>query len=107
MQAQRVANAPSVSGSLPFRGADRPPPFSPESRTTPPHDLTDQSVLGGYPHGPGSELLRDLMNASAALFAEHPVNVARRRAGKPPATHACGARAWTMGRAMRRSGPLP
>ena len=29
-----------------YRGAGRPAPFSPDTRTTPPHDLTDGSVLG-------------------------------------------------------------
>ena len=44
-------------------------------------------MLDGYPRGPGSDLLNQLMGDSVALFAEHPVNVARRTAGKPPATN--------------------
>jgi 2,3-bisphosphoglycerate-independent phosphoglycerate mutase len=62
-------------------------PFSADTRTTPPHDLTDQSVLDGYPRGPGSTLLTELMSESEGLFAAHPVNAARRRGGKPPATN--------------------
>jgi 2,3-bisphosphoglycerate-independent phosphoglycerate mutase len=70
-----------------YRGAGEPPPFSTDTRTTPPHDLTDKSVLDDYPRGPGSDLLNHLMSESVALFAEHPVNVARRAAGKLPATN--------------------
>jgi 2,3-bisphosphoglycerate-independent phosphoglycerate mutase len=70
-----------------FRGHGRPAPFSTDTRSTPPHDLTDKSVLDDYPRGPGSDLLNHLMSESVALFADHPVNVARRAAGKPPATN--------------------
>ncbi len=72
---------------LVYRGADRPAPFSPDTRTTPPHDLTDKSVLDDNPRGPGSDLLTRLMSESVRLFAEHPVNVARRAAQQPPATN--------------------
>ncbi|MGA2068429.1 MAG: cofactor-independent phosphoglycerate mutase [Thermoguttaceae bacterium] len=78
--------------------AGKSAPFSPDTRTTPPHDLTDQSVLDGYPRGPGSRLLAELMSESEALLAEHPVNVARRRAGKPPATNIW---LWGQGSAPR------
>jgi 2,3-bisphosphoglycerate-independent phosphoglycerate mutase len=63
-------------------------PFTRETRTTPPHDLTDKSVIDDYPRGPGSDLLTELMRASAGVLADHPVNVARRAQGKPPATTA-------------------
>ena len=72
---------------LVYRGAGRPSPFSTDTRTTPPHDLTDKTVLDDYPRGPGSDLLTHLMSESASLFVEHPVNVARRTAGKLPATN--------------------
>jgi 2,3-bisphosphoglycerate-independent phosphoglycerate mutase len=49
--------------------------------------LTDKSVLDDYPRGPGSDLLTRLMSESVGLFAEHPVNVARRAAQKSPATN--------------------
>ena len=62
-------------------------PFSPDTRTTPPHDLTGKPVLDDYPRGPGSDLLNRLMSDSLSVFAEHPVNVARRKAGKLPATN--------------------
>lgn len=70
-----------------YRGAASPAPFSIDTRTTPPHDLTDKTVVDDYPRGPGSALLTHLMSESVALFADHPVNVARRAAGKPPATN--------------------
>ena len=72
-----------------------PAPFSPDTRATPPHDLTDKSVLDDYPRGPGSNLLNQLMHDSVALFAEHPVNIARRKAGKLPATNIW---LWGLGR---------
>lgn len=78
----------SYRNLLLYRGsADRPAPFSRDTRATPPHDLTDKSVVDDYPRGPGSDLLNDLMARSEAVFADHPVNAARRAAGKPPATN--------------------
>ena len=80
----RLQFYPGVSyrNLLVYRGGGRAAPFSPDTRTTPPHDLTDKSVLDDYPRGPGSDLLNQLMGDSVALFAEHPVNVARRQAGQ-------------------------
>ena len=43
-------------------------------------------MLDDYPRGPGSDLLNQLMSDSVALFADHPVNVAR-RAGRQAAGH--------------------
>ncbi|MEN6558869.1 MAG: 2,3-bisphosphoglycerate-independent phosphoglycerate mutase [Thermoguttaceae bacterium] len=80
------------------RGGDHPAPFSRDTRTTPPHDLTDQSVLDDYPRGPGSDLLNHLMSESVRLFADHPVNTARRQAGKPPATNVW---LWGLGSAPK------
>ena len=77
----------SYRNLLVYRGTDRPAPFSPDTRTTPPHDLTDKPVFDDYPRGPGSDLLTHLMSESMTLFAEHPVNAARRAAGKPLATN--------------------
>ena len=73
-------------------------PFSEDTRTTPPHDLTDGSVLDDYPRGPGSDLLTELMSQSEELFAAHPVNTARRAAGKLPAT---GLWLWGQGSTPR------
>jgi 2,3-bisphosphoglycerate-independent phosphoglycerate mutase len=77
----------SYRNLLVYRAQGKAAPFSPDTRTTPPHDLTDKSVLDDYPRGPGSDLLTQLMSDSVGLFADHPVNTARRAAGKPPATN--------------------
>jgi 2,3-bisphosphoglycerate-independent phosphoglycerate mutase len=77
----------SYRNLLVYRCKDRPAPFSPDTRTTPPHDLTDKLVIDDYPRGPGSDLLTHLMSETMHLFADHPVNKARRAAGKPPATN--------------------
>ncbi len=86
----------SYRNLLIYRGAGEPPPFSRETRATPPHDLTDKSVLDDYPRGPGSDLLIEWMNQSVSLFADHPVNAARRAAGKLPATNV-----WLWGQGRR------
>jgi 2,3-bisphosphoglycerate-independent phosphoglycerate mutase len=86
---ERFQFCPGVSyrNLLLYRGAGQPSPFSRDTRTTPPHDLTDKSVLEDYPRGPGSDLLSQLMCESVAVLADHPVNVARRQQGKLPATN--------------------
>lgn len=53
---------------------------------TPPHDITNQPVAGYLPHGPGSELLLDLMRRSEPILTNHPVNIARQAQGKIPAS---------------------
>jgi 2,3-bisphosphoglycerate-independent phosphoglycerate mutase len=77
----------SYRNLLIYRGGGVPSPFSADTRATPPHDLTDKSVLDDYPRGPGSDLLNQLMSESVAVFADHPVNVRRRKAGNLPATN--------------------
>ncbi len=81
-----------------YRGGQVPAPFTEETKCTPPHDLTDKSVLNGYPRGPGSDLLCDWMSRSIDCFAQHPVNEARRAAGKLPATNFW---LWGLGRKPR------
>jgi len=78
-----------------YRAGRRPPPFTADTRATPPHDLTGKSVIDGYPRGGGSDLLTDLMSRSTAVFADHPVNAARRQAGRLPATNIW---LWGLGR---------
>src|SRR5262249_18815068 len=65
---------------------DDPAPFSAETRTQPPHDVPDRPIAQQLPTGPGSELLRVVMERSRPLFAEHSVNAARRSRGERPAT---------------------
>jgi 2,3-bisphosphoglycerate-independent phosphoglycerate mutase len=95
---QQLEFRPGVSyrNLLIYRAAGRSAPFSPDTRTTPPHDLTDKSVLDDYPRGPGSDLLNRLMSESIEVFADHPVNLARRARGEPPATNIW---LWGLGKA--------
>jgi len=85
----------SYRNLLLYRGAAQPAPFTMDTRTTPPHDLTDKSVLEDYPRGPGSGLLNQLMSDSAAVFANHPVNQSRIARNLPPATNVW---LWGLGR---------
>jgi 2,3-bisphosphoglycerate-independent phosphoglycerate mutase len=50
--------------------------------TTPPHDLSDKPVAGHFPEGPGADVLRDLMERSRRLLAEHPLCTARLAQGE-------------------------
>ncbi len=94
----RLEFVPGVSyrNLLMFRPGEGEAPFSVDTRATPPHDLTDKSVLDDYPRGPGSDLLNQWMSDSVDLFADHPVNAARREQGKLPATNIW---LWGQGRA--------
>jgi 2,3-bisphosphoglycerate-independent phosphoglycerate mutase len=85
----------SYRNLLLYRGDKETAPFSRDTRATPPHDLTDKSVIDDYPRGPGSTLLNQLMSDSVAVFAEHPVNRARVAAGRLPATNVW---LWGLGR---------
>src|SRR5262249_24242086 len=88
----------SYRNLLVYRGAKQPAPFSMGTRATPPHDLTDKSVIDDYPRGPGSDLLNRLMEQSVGIFADHPVNAARRKAGESPGTNIW---LWGLGRTPR------
>ncbi len=78
----------SYRNLLIYRGDETTPaPFSKDTRSQAPHDLTDLSVIDEFPRGPGSDFLVQLMNASAELFAQHPVNLKRMAEGKRPATN--------------------
>jgi 2,3-bisphosphoglycerate-independent phosphoglycerate mutase len=77
----------SYRNLLIYRGAKQAAPFTRDTRATPPHDLTDKSVADDFPRGPGSDLLNELMEQSVGLFADHSVNIARKKAGKMPATN--------------------
>ena len=48
---------------------------------TPPHDIPGKPVKEFLPHGPGSNLLRDLMSHSESILQNHPINMARRDSG--------------------------
>jgi 2,3-bisphosphoglycerate-independent phosphoglycerate mutase len=86
----------SYRNLLVFRGEKTRPPFTNETRSTPPHDLTDKKVLDDFPRGPGSDLLNDWMGRSVQVFADHPINVQRLAAGRKPATNVW---LWGLGKA--------
>jgi len=88
----------SYRNLLLWRGAQRPAPFSMDLRATPPHDLTDQSILDDFPRGPGSDVLNELMAATAEIFKDHAVNKKRIAEGKLPATSVW---LWGIGRAPK------
>lgn len=75
--------------------ADDPAPFSSDTRTTPPHDLSDKSISNDFPRGPGSHMLSKLMSQSGDWFSGHSVNQSRIAAGQLPATHFW---LWGLGR---------
>lgn len=85
----------SYRNILLFR-TDKSGPFGPETKTQPPHDIPDQPIEGYLPKGPGSELLRDLMQRSRDILANHPVNQTRQKRGDKPATQIW---LWGQGRA--------
>jgi 2,3-bisphosphoglycerate-independent phosphoglycerate mutase len=87
----------SYRNILAFR-CDGPAPFSGETKTQPPHDIPDRPIAQYLPKGPGSDVFRDLMERSRTVLASHPVNGARRAAGKRPATQIW---LWGQGRAPR------
>ncbi|WP_298867678.1 cofactor-independent phosphoglycerate mutase [uncultured Gimesia sp.] len=70
-------------------------PFGSGTSTTPPHDLTDQTVLQDLPSGKGSELLLDLMERSKKLFLKSDKNQ-KRADGQPAATQI-----WLWGQGSR------
>jgi len=61
-------------------------PFSRETHTVPPHDLTDQPVAPHLPSGPGSDWLRKMMQRSEPILAASTENQARRAQGELAAT---------------------
>lgn len=84
----------SYRNILIFRGPGAP--FGAATKTQPPHDIPDQPIAAHLPTGPGGELLRDLMQKSRAVLADHPVNQARRTKGERDATQVW---LWGQGRA--------
>lgn len=64
--------------------------------TTPPHDITAQSIGHYLPRGKGAARLIKLMTEAQLILHEHPVNQARRKEGKPAANATWP---WGQGRA--------
>jgi 2,3-bisphosphoglycerate-independent phosphoglycerate mutase len=71
------------------------PPFSHETRTTPPHDITDQPVEAHLPSGPGAAWLRAVMDRSVPILAGSVENQARIAQGELAATQIW---LWGLGR---------
>ncbi|MFO1019716.1 MAG: cofactor-independent phosphoglycerate mutase [Planctomycetales bacterium] len=87
----------SYRNLLIYRGKDKPAPFDlKQTKTTPPHDLTDGPVAGSLPAGPGSQELQEFMDLSRKLFATQADNLARQSRGKHPATQVW---LWGLGQA--------
>jgi 2,3-bisphosphoglycerate-independent phosphoglycerate mutase len=68
--------------------------------TQPPHDIPDKPVADYLPHGTGGDFFKSLMEQSKPILRDHPVNQARRAAGKRDATQIW---LWGQGRAPRLS----
>ncbi|MEK6260945.1 MAG: cofactor-independent phosphoglycerate mutase [Planctomycetota bacterium] len=86
----------SYRNLLVYRARGVAAPFGPATRTTPPHDITDQLVEPYLPHGPGSDVLRELMERSKPLFAACPENQVRAATGSHTATQI-----WLWGQGRR------
>lgn len=57
----------------------------PELHTVPPHDYLDQDVTAFYDAYLKTDYLKGLLEKTAAVLADHPVNQERKRKGKLPA----------------------
>ncbi|MBY0229863.1 MAG: cofactor-independent phosphoglycerate mutase [Gemmataceae bacterium] len=68
--AGRIEFHPGVSyrNLMVYRG-EGPSPFDAATRTQPPHDIADKAVSSNLPSGPGSGLLRAVMERSRAILA--------------------------------------
>lgn len=86
----------SYRNLLVYRARNTPAPFASTTTTVPPHDITDQQIAPYLPQGPGSDLLRDLMERSKPLFADCPQNQARAASGIHTATQC-----WLWGQGVR------
>jgi len=83
----------SYRNLLIYRSHDGPAPFSAQTTSTPPHDVTDCEIAPYLPSGPGADELRQLMDGSVSLFAADQANVAR---GEQAATQT-----WLWGQGCR------
>ncbi|MDX1682916.1 MAG: cofactor-independent phosphoglycerate mutase [Phycisphaeraceae bacterium] len=69
--------------------------------TTPPHDIPGEPMRKYLPTGAEDEtMLRDLIERSEQVFANHPINETRRDLGELPATHV-----WPWGQGQRPEMP--
>ncbi len=67
----------SYRNLLIWRGRDRKAPFSSDTYTIPPHDITDQLIAEHLPLGSGACDLRAIMEKSRVILAANALNAAR------------------------------
>lgn len=67
----------SYRNLLIYRARGQTAPFDESTAATPPHDITDQSVLSYLPTGTGSQFLCEFMERSRSILADVPGNRAR------------------------------
>ncbi len=67
----------SYRNLLLYRTRDGKAPFTTKTDSTPPHDITDKPIAPYLPTGPGSDVLKALMQRSRELFKTCPENTAR------------------------------
>jgi 2,3-bisphosphoglycerate-independent phosphoglycerate mutase len=70
------------------------------TQLTPPHDITGKPVSPYLPQGPGADRLSTLQTDAGEILRRHPVNQARREAGKTAATAV-----WFWGQGKRPAVP--
>ena len=70
------------------------------TKLTPPHDITGQPVAPHLPQGEGADRLSMIMRRAGEILREHPVNQARREAGKTMASAV-----WFWGQGKRPAVP--
>jgi 2,3-bisphosphoglycerate-independent phosphoglycerate mutase len=71
----------SYRNLLVYRGDE---PF--DVSTRPPHEIPEEPLAKHLPKGAGADILKAMMDKSAALFAHHEINEVRRQTGHNPAT---------------------
>jgi 2,3-bisphosphoglycerate-independent phosphoglycerate mutase len=85
----------SYRNLLIYRARDGRAPFSAETTSVPPHDITDQPIDEFLPKGPGSDQLRELMAQSSELFEKAETLASRRAKGQNVPT---GIWLWGLGK---------
>lgn len=85
LQAELGGQDAAFYRGLSYRHIMVTPGIGSKAYCTPPHDITGRDIANFLPTGEGSGLLRELMDASSQLLADHPVNTRRISEGKAPA----------------------
>lgn len=72
----------------------------PEISCTPPHDITGEFADKHFPSGSGSKMVKKITDTAVEILREHPVNIARTKAGERPASDI-----WLWGQGIKPSFP--